>query len=273
MKTATTMGWIRAAGTRLHTGSSRLATHYAARTAQSVQRRYAAVRAWLASSSGLTWLTKAALLVAAAGLLRKIATKAGGGFYERLHTGAAAWLLWPAAALWIIAAYRAGHPDWKPKQPPAAPEQNPAADAQEQQAEPADTLPPAGPRPISPIELVAAVRDVGTPNAQLVPLAAHLRTTTDAIKAAAADVGWRVKDVRMEGRSTSAGLRWDEAPTPVQAYPDPDVVGAGQPANDNDDDSDGEGPREGLRVQNIGEGGRLIHDPATTIRHHTVRGT
>jgi hypothetical protein len=94
-----------------------------------------------------------------------------------------------------------------------------------------------------------------TPHAQLKPLAEHLGTTTDAVRATAAGLGWAVKDVRMQGRSASAGLRWDEAPSPEQAYPSPGVVGAGQPADDNDDD----------RVRAV-----LVQDRENPVRTHVV---
>ena len=99
------------------------------------------------------------------------------------------------------------------------------------------------------------MREVGTPHAQLKPLAEHLRTTTDAVRAAAAGMGWAVKDVRMQGRSASAGLRWDEVPSPEQAYPDPGVVGAGQLADDDNDD----------RVRAL-----LVQDQKNPVRTHVV---
>ncbi|WP_314411385.1 hypothetical protein [Streptomyces sp. DSM 40484] len=271
MNTPTTVQWLRTAGTRIYTGSTRLATHYAARSAQAAQRRFRSIKAWLASSTGLKWLAKAALLVGAAWILRKIIIKVGGGLYERLHSGTT-WLLWPAAALWILAAYRAGHPDWKPKQAPAEDESKPAPeDGQEQPAQPAATpaSAPSVPQPPSPTELIAAVRDIGTPNAQLVPLATHLHTTTDAVRASAGAMGWRVKDVRQDGRSTSAGLRWDEAPSPEQGYPFSSVVGAGQRADDDNDDSGQEGPREGIKVERS-DHGQAVYDLA---EQHRIRGT
>jgi hypothetical protein len=107
----------------------------------------------------------------------------------------------------------------------------------------------------------------------LKPLAEHLGTTTDAVRAAAGAVGWPVKDVRMEGRSSSAGLRWDDCPSPTILAPSSGVVGAGQHADDNDDDTEGEHPREGFRVQAIGQGGRLVHDPADAVRHHQIKSS
>ncbi|MGW0566096.1 hypothetical protein [Streptomyces tauricus] len=241
MKTPTTMQWIRTAGTRIYTGSSRLTTHYAARAVQAAQRRYRSVKEWLASSSGLRWLAKLALLVAAAGLLRKIVMKVGGGLYERLHSGAAGWLLWPAAALWIIAAYRAGHPAWKPRQPPA---EQAAEDGQEQPAEEAgspdgqdDALeqPPAGPVRPNLLDLRLALARVGTPHAHLAVLATAIGTTPELVRETLDKWQIPVVAVRMQDRGTSTGVKGGDAIHPALALDpnDADVVAAGQPGNNN----------------------------------------
>ncbi len=272
MSAPTTVQWLRAAAGRISTGSQRLAVHVARRTAARARALYQRIRAWLGSSTGLSWWLKVAVLVLAFMLLRKVFLGITGGVYRRIESGAWSWMLWPAVLLWLIAAYRAGHPDWKPKAPA------PAAAAAEE-PEPKDEHPPAdvasdteqtpaGPPPVSPVALVAAVRDIGTPHAQLRPLAEHLGTTTDAVRAAAAGLGWPVKDVRMAGRSASAGLRWDEVPSLPPLDPSPGVVGAGQRADDNDDDGTGGGREKRLRVEAIGQGGAIVYDPAETIRHH-----
>ncbi|WP_406365257.1 hypothetical protein [Streptomyces sp. NBC_00645] len=258
MKAPTTMEWLRAAADRVSVGSARLVTHHIGRTVRAVRRRVSSWPWWV--QLGL------ALLVLKGGL----PVMTGLGNWAHRKAEASGSTLFIAAALWLLAAYRAGHPDWKPKGTEAAePEDPPAPDEPvEEQPEPASAS--SGPWPISPTELVATVRDIGTPHAQLKPIAEHLRSTTDAVRAAAAGMGWPVKDVRMDNRSSSAGLRWDECPSPESVYPDTDVVGAGQPADDNDDDTAGRPPREGLRVKAIGEGGRLVHDAADTIRHYKI---
>ncbi|MFE6634685.1 hypothetical protein ACFVFT_14890 [Streptomyces tendae] len=265
-----TMQWIRQAGQRIATGSGRLATHLASRALHRGRRVWQRSTGWLGEASGLGWLLRLAVLLAAAALLRKVATAVAAGVYARVEAGAAPWLMWSTAGLWVVAAYRCGRDGWKPKQPAAKPstgEEQPEADDQEQEA--AESPAPVGPRPVSPVALIAAVRDVGTPHAQLKPLAEHLFTTTDAVRAAAAGIGWPVKDVRMEGRSSSAGLRWDECPSPAPADPSQGVVGAGERADDNDDDTGGEGPREGIAVRRT-DGGLVIYDLAD---RHRRRGT
>ncbi|MFF8482350.1 hypothetical protein [Streptomyces antibioticus] len=267
MTAPTTVQWLRAAVHRIAVGSSRLTTLLAAgavRRGLVVWRRTAG---WLGEASGLAWLVRVGLLLLAAAVAREVVASVAGSAYERLASGGAPWLLWGVALWWIVAAYRAGAEGWEPKQTPpfGAAEEQPAAEAAE------GTEPPAAPTPpVSPVALVAAVRDIGTPHAQLVPLAGHLRTTTDAVRAAAAGVGWPVKDVRMEGRSSSAGLRWDDCPSPTIPVPSGGVVGAGQSADDNDDTCE-TGPREGVRVEDIGQGGRVVRDPAEGSRYHLLR--
>ncbi|WP_030569634.1 hypothetical protein [Streptomyces aureocirculatus] len=272
----TTRQWLRTAAVRVHTGSSRLVLHAARRAIARARALYTPARAWLSRSSGLKWCAKVALLIAAAAITRKIGTVILGGAYRQIASGAWWGLLWTAAIVWVIAAYRVGHPGWKPKQPvtpeAGAKAEGQAEDTDAQEKTEAPPAQPHGPLPVSPVGLVAAVRDIGTPNAQLVPLAAHLGTTTDAVRAAAATLGWPVKDVRMEGRSASAGLRWDEAPTPPPLAPSSTGVAAGHAADDNDDDNPEEGGRKGTRVRHIGQGGRVVTDPAETVRHHKITG-
>ncbi|MFF7553582.1 hypothetical protein ACFZA9_11930 [Streptomyces olivaceus] len=273
----TTMQWIRQAGQRIHTGSGRLATHLAGRAIHRARRLWNAARSWLADASGVAWLVRLALLLAAAAVARKVGVAIGRGLYTAVDDGRAPWLMWGAAGLWVVAAYRCGRDGWEPKRRPAEasgdeqPDGAAAVSKDGPETSPAAAPGSSVPLPVSPVALVAAVRDVGTPNAQLKPLAEHLGTTTDTVRAAAADLGWPVKDVRQAGRSASAGLRWDECPTPAPLDPSPGVVGAGQPADDNDDDGRSETPREGLRVVRIGTSGRIVYDPADTVRHHPVR--
>jgi hypothetical protein len=264
-----TMQWIRQAGQRIATGSGRLATHLASRALHLGRRVWQRSAGWLGEASGLGWLLRLALLVFALAVVRKVAAAVGGGLYAAVDDGRAPGLMWGMAGLWVVAAYRCGRDGWKPKRPvseqPTGGEQ-PEPDGQEQQA-----AAPAGPPPVSPVALIAAVRDIGTPHAQLKPLAEHLGTTTDAVRAAAAGMGWPVKDVRMAGRSASAGLRWDECPSPDQDDPSPGVVGAGERADDNDDDSDRDDPREGIAVRRT-DGGLIIYDLADTHRRRGIVG-
>ncbi|WP_445524784.1 hypothetical protein [Streptomyces cyslabdanicus] len=271
MSAPTTMQWLRQAGQRIATGSGRLATHLAARAVHAGRRVWRAAAGWLGESSGLGWLLRLAVLLAVAAVLRKIVAAVAVGVYMRVASGSAPWLLWGTAGTWLVAAYRCGHDGWTPKQPvgpePATPDPD-GATVQEAGEEP-PTVPASGPSPVSPTALVAAVRDIGTPHAQLKPLAEHLGTTTEAVRAAAAGMEWEVKDVRMQGRSASAGLRWDEVPSPPPAGPSPGVVGAGQATDDNDDDTCGEEPGEGIDVRRTGSG-LTIYDLADVHRHHRV---
>jgi hypothetical protein len=266
-----TVQWLRTAVHRVAVGSQRRALYLAAWTVHRARAGWDRARGWLAEGEGLGWLLRAAVLLGLAALLRKVGTAVLLGIWHRVEDGGAPWLMWTAAVCWTVSAYRAGAEDWEPKRPAiptegqAQPE--PAADTEKGTVErtPGVTLSAPGAPPVSSVELVAAVRDIGTPHAQLKPLAEHLRTTTDAVRAAAAGVSWPVKDVRMQGRSASAGLRLDDCPSPEDAYPLSDVVGAGQPADDNDDDCLGEGVRKGLDVRRTATG-QTMYDLAEKHR-------
>ncbi|MER8030690.1 hypothetical protein ABTZ78_17225 [Streptomyces bauhiniae] len=271
MSAPTTMQWLRTAAHRVSVGSGRRATYLATWTLHRAHRIWQRATGWLAQGEGFGWVLRAAVLVGIAAVVRKVAVALVTGIYARVAHGGERWLLWGAATWWVVSAYRAGAEDWQPKRA-AAPgkgaepgKEKVASEDSASEATPA----PAGPPVVSPVGLVAAVRDIGTPHAQLVPIAEYLRTTTDAVRATAAAMGWPVKDVRMTGRSASAGLRWDEVPSPDQVYPLPGVVGAGQPADDDNDDAPEEGPREGVRVVRS-ETGVTIYDLADTHRFHKI---
>jgi hypothetical protein len=268
---ATTVQWLRTAVDRIGVGSGRRAVYLSQWALHRARRVWQRAHGWLSQGEGVGWLLRAGVLLAAAAVLRKVVFGLGAGLWRRIDDGGSPWLLAGAALGWLVSAYRAGAKDWKPKRP-AAPQpagnDNATQDSGEQPDAPATEQTPAGPPPVSTVELVATVRDIGTPHAQLKPIAEYLRTTTDAVRAAAAELRWPIKDVRMQGRSASAGLRWDECPDPRSAHPSRGVVGAGHRADDNDDDGAGDGPEKGLRVEAIGHGGRLVYDPTDVIRHH-----
>lgn len=276
MRAPSTVQWLRAAVHRIAVGSGRRATYLAAWTLHRGRSIWARATGWLGEGEGVGWLLRLVVLLGLGAILRKILTTVALGIYHRVEHGGAPWLMWGAAVCWTVSAYRAGADDWKPKRPatpdtPAADEQEaPASEGESGNAEQPPAEQPKTP-PVSSVALVAAVRDVGTPHAQLKPLAEHLGTTTDAVRAAAAGLGWAVKDVRMQGRSASAGLRWDEVPSPPPVAPsEASSVQVGA-ADDNDDDRPGEGHGEGLRVVAIGQGGRVVHHPAEVVRHHSLR--
>lgn len=244
MSGPTTMQWLRAAAGRVTVGSQRLVVH-------GIGRCFNAVRARVARWA---WRVQLAVLLLVLYRGPAVAAHLGDAIHRRVASGAWGRALFITAGLWLLVAHRAGRDGWEPKQHP-----EPAGGAAGQ--EQAAVQDAAGSSLVSPVALVAAVRDIGTPHAQLKPLAEHLGTTTDAVRAAAQRMAWAVKDVRMQGRSASAGLRWDECPSPAEAYPSPGVVGAGQPATDDDD----------TRIVEIGGGAGLIaYPPETKTKYHRV---
>ena len=273
MKAPTTAQWLRTAVHRVAVGSQRRSLYLATWTIYRGRALWRRAHGWLAEGEGVGWWLRVAVLLGVAALLRKIVTAVGLGIYHRIEHGGAPWLMWGGAAWWIVSAYRAGADGWKPKRPAipvkAVPEVEEAAAARAGGTAAETPMPspaPApGPPPVSAVELIAAVRDVGTPHAQLKPLAEYLRTTTDEVRAAAQRMAWAVKDVRMQGRSASAGLRWDEVPSPPEVESLPDVVGAGQPASDDNDDMAEEGREEGFDVRRT-DGGLIIYDRADRYR-------
>ncbi|MEX3101230.1 MULTISPECIES: hypothetical protein [unclassified Streptomyces] len=270
MSTPTTVQWLRRAVDRIGRGSGRRATQIATAAVRTARRVWDGGTGWLGEATGvISWALRAAALLGAALIARTIITAVATGLYERIAHGGAPWLLWGAALAWTVAAYRAGADGWTPGKTAAADAPDTPIEGHEQPG--AEEPPPTPSKPWRPstVELVAAVRDIGTPHAQLKPLAEHLRVTTDTVRAVAAEMGWRVKDVRMVGRSASAGLRWDEMPSPPPLGPSPSVVGAGQAADDNDDDTSEGEPREGLRVRRT-ETATYIYDPADAHQHHKI---
>jgi hypothetical protein len=247
----TTREWLRAAVDRVSVGSQRLATRSIGRVVRGVSSRFGRWSWWVQLPLAYVALLRGPVVLA----------RIGDRVHERVASGAWTGVLTVTTVLWIVAAYRVGRNE----------EASPTVDVEpgevdEEQPEPALGQSPVGRPAVTPVALVAAVRDIGTPHAQLKPLAQHLLTTTDAVRAAAAELGWPVKDVRQDGRSSSAGLRWDECPSPESIYPLSDDVGAGQPADDNDDDSGKEGVRKGVRVKPIGLAGKSLFGPDTEER-------
>ncbi|MEV0115856.1 hypothetical protein AB0H77_21845 [Streptomyces sp. NPDC050844] len=272
MRAPTSIEWLRAAAGRICVGSQRLAVHLGRRLATRVKALYERIRDWLNSSTGLSWWVKVVLLVLAFLLLRKVVTSVAGGVYRRIESGAWSWMLWPAVLLWLIAAYRAGRPGWKPKAPAAAvaeepePEEERPADVGSETSEEPSSAPRTEPRVPTFRELCAALAAVGTPHAHLAVLASQLGTSPDLVREGLDRCGVTVQAVRMRGRGSSTGVKGDALPPPRAARGS--VVAAGQPANNDNNNTPDETPREGLRVKAIGQGGRLVYDPADTVRHH-----
>ncbi|MER6607365.1 hypothetical protein ABT282_15985 [Streptomyces sp. NPDC000927] len=122
----TTTQWVRTAGNRIAVGTNRICLICARRAAMKAVakgRAWAAgVKEWLAESEGIAWLVKIGMLAVGALILRKIAIGGVTGLGYLAQSDAWRVLLWPAGAIWLIAAYRVGHPDWTPPADPEQPE-------------------------------------------------------------------------------------------------------------------------------------------------------
>ncbi|TGZ14725.1 hypothetical protein DV517_62080 [Streptomyces sp. S816] len=236
MTAPTTMQWLRTAIDRVAVGSSRLALHSARRTVQRACTAFQRSRGWVGDSKNTAdKLLRLALLLGAAALTRKIGTKTALWAYHRVESGAWWWLLWAAAITWAIAAYRAGHPDWKPKH--AEPAGADPGDEQSETGEPEQAVEkaPAGPPLPTIADLRVALARVGTPHAHVAVLATHIGTTPERVREALDAQQIPVEPVRMQGRGTSTGVKGGPAAHPALA-PRPDdvaVVAAGQPGNNN----------------------------------------
>jgi hypothetical protein len=118
-------------------------------------------------------------------------------------------------------------------------------------------------------ELCESLARVGTPHAHIAVLAHDLGTTPERLREALDACGVQVEAVRMQGRGSSTGVKGGALPAP---RPTPGgVVGAGQATNDNNDNAPPAGPEKGFRVEAIGQGGTVVHDPSDAIRHHQTK--
>ncbi|MDX2700791.1 hypothetical protein PV398_46500, partial [Streptomyces ipomoeae] len=118
MSAPTTRQWLRAAATRVYTGTGRLAAHHTRRAVGMARSVYGRLAAWVNTSTGVWWLAKIALLLFLASRARLVLGALAERAYERVDSGAWGWLLWTAATLWVVAAYRAGREEWQPSQRP-----------------------------------------------------------------------------------------------------------------------------------------------------------
>ncbi|MFC9752996.1 hypothetical protein [Streptomyces sp. NPDC056921] len=257
----TTTQWLRTATNRIATGSTRIclicARHAAMKATAKGRTAYDGVRDWLGESEGIAWLVKVAMLVGGGLILRKVLIGLLGSAASLAHSDSWRWLLWPAGAAWLIAAYRIGHPDWEPPAEPETPEESEADDP------PAEPEPERGgtvtllkkpPLP-SHEDLHAALARVGTPHAHVAALAEALDVPADRVRQALTALSVPVEPVRMKGRGSSTGIRADRFPTPPPApgSPSDGVVAAGQEANNNDNT---------VRVQRYAGGAHITVTPA-----------
>lgn len=269
MSVPTTMQWLRTAGTRVSAGSGRLILHLARRAVEFGRRWYEAIAAWVGKSTGVWWLVKVAFLLLIASRVRIILVAVGERAADRLHSAPPGPLLFTAAALWLIAAYRAGRDGWEPKQR-SKPEQPANEPNGEEQPEDSVVQPPdAAPLPTFP-QLRESLARVGTPHAHIAVLAEDLGTTAEQVREALDRCGVNVEPVRMRGRGSSTGIKGGSLPAP---RPAPDgVVAAGHPANNDNNNSDETAPGERFRVVPLGAEGRIVYDSHDTVRRHTVSG-
>ena len=233
MSAPTTVEWLRAAVTRIGVGSGRLSAHLGRRTFAFAHRRSVAAKGWVEASSGFDKGFRLALLAGAVLLVRKVATAIGKWAYHRIESGAWGPLLFLAAGVWIVAAYRCGRPDWKPKQrqAEAAPEAEPEGGEGLAEEAPAVSVE----KPLLPglSDLRIALARVGTPHAHLAVLAADIGTTAERVREALEKWQIPVEAVRMQGRGTSTGVKGGDAIHPALALRPEDaaVVAAGQTSN------------------------------------------
>lgn len=243
MTAPTSAQWIRAAAARLTLGSQRLTEHIGRRTAAWVRKVWTRTTKWLGEASGIAWALRLAVLLAAAWILRKIGLGIAGWGARRLQTSSG--LLWPALGLWLIAAWRVGHPDWKPRPAPAAAEE-PASEGESEEVSLAKEH-PAGP---SLDDVLAAARKLGTPHVHLKAIEEDIGAPQGTARRLLAEAGIPITDVRMQGRGTSTGVRGSDIPPLPPSSPEAavGVVGAGQDVNNSNSDAIGVREEAGMTI-------------------------
>ncbi|MFD9569975.1 hypothetical protein ACFWBI_09035 [Streptomyces sp. NPDC059982] len=248
MNAPTSAQWIRAAAARLTLGSQRLGTHLGRRVCAWIRGVWRRTVAWLSDATGLAWAVRLCCLLGAAWILRRIGVAVATAAARRLDSSA--WLLWPALGLWLIAAWRAGHPDWKPGPAPAAAEEPEPEPEEPESVSLAKDHPAAGP---SLDDVLAAARWIGTPHAHLAAIDDHTGAPAGTARRLLTEAGIPIADVRMQGRGTSTGVRGSDIPALLSPSPEgvDGVVGAGQAANNSNNDT--------LRIEE-GSGMTIIRD-------------
>ncbi|MFE1349834.1 hypothetical protein [Streptomyces sp. NPDC058757] len=217
MSAPTSTQWLRAAAARITLGSGVLARERTRRLVGWVRSVWRRTMGWLGEASGIAWAVRLAVLLAAAWVLRKIGVALAAAVLRRLESSP--WLMWPAVALWLIAAWRAADPKRRGPAPAAAaepvPEEGPAAGLT--------------PDEIRALLIAAFKLD---PQVHVTVLAERLTEATGRpwsaadVRAAVGAAGGRVDTgVRMPGRSPSTGVRRASLPDPSPATPPPPVEG------------------------------------------------
>lgn len=237
----TTGQWLRQALHRVSDGSFQLALHGTARGIVRLRDRGKRVTAWVGEAEGFDKLIRLGLLLALGFVVRKVATAIALWAYHRIESRAWGWPAFITAGVWIVCAYRAGRPGWKPKPPKQKPA--PAAEAvkpSEKQPEPAEQPAPVSlQKPQLPTrdELAVALHAIGRPHVHTSALAEHLGVTKERAREAldAAHIP-REGGVRMKGRlvAVSPGVK-DENFPPLPSPPS--ERGPEGPLNSNNNDN------------------------------------
>jgi hypothetical protein len=249
----TSAQWVRAAADRLSLGSRRLMAHLASRIIAWIRDTWRRTTEWLSDASGIAWALRLAVLLAAAWVLRKIGVSVAAATARRIDRSS--WLLWPALALWLIAAWRAGNPGWGPASG-AAEVSEPEPDA----VSLAEEHPAAGP---TLDDVFTAARRLGTPHVHLAAIDDRLGTPAGTARRLLTEAGVPISDVRMRGRGTSTGVRGrDIPPLPCPSRsPTVGVGGAGQSANNSNN---------GILVTRSAGGAQVIVTDLGEQRAYTV---
>lgn len=257
MTAPTSRAWIQAAARRLTLGSERLAAHLTGRVVAWVRDTWARTMTWLSDATGIAWAVRLAVLLAAAWVLRKVSVSIAAAAARRIDNSA--WLLWPALALWIVAAWRAGHPDWKPRPAPAA------AEEPEPEVE-SGPVSLAKEHPAGPLleDVLNAAHLLRTPHVHLAAIDECLKAPQGSARRLLTEAGIPISDVRMQGRGTSTGIRDSDLP-PLPGPSSEGVggaVGAVQDANNSNN----------IRVTRSAEGAQVTVTDLTERRAYKVGG-
>ncbi|MER7814066.1 hypothetical protein [Streptomyces sp. NPDC096153] len=93
---------------------------------------------------------------------------------------------------------------------------------------------------------------------------------TKAVRALLAEAGIRVRDGVRTPAGNGPGVHLADVPPPTKDAPS-EGCWCRSDANANANNAEGSGPREGLRVEPIGQAAAVIHDPSEAHRHHQLR--
>ena len=120
---------------------------------------------------------------------------------------------------------------------------------------------------LTPEKVTAALHQLAAPHVQLAPLAEALGSTTGDTRRVLQGMGVPVAGgVRMKGRGVSTGVKAKHFP-PLSPAAAPGPTPVVTSSNNSDEGT----PEKGLRVEAIGQGGTVVHDPAEAHRHHALR--